>query len=286
MIYYYAHTGHKVGLERARRGLALKRIFDQHNVPMQMLVNDFRAGVALKDEQGLAEYITIETILDIDAVAEKGDSIIIDSDEDDQGKLAIYCDKFDKVWRFSNDQQAVSLYGERIFRPGCDTHECLDALVVDAIYSKEFPKTENVLLFLRDYDHDKTILKHAEFFQAFKMEILLGHYFFVKYEEDMANIFSKLHEPEMYVEMITGSSTVVTASAQAAIEAKASGAKTIYIDLHDPSALYPAALLLEYGISVIEGFDTEALKNALNTENPKETKVLSSYPEEVLLNAF
>ncbi len=274
MLYYYAHTGHKVGLERARRALAVIKKVEAKGMQMRLLVNDFRAGVALKDEQGLAEYITIETIQDIDAVAQMGDSIIIDSDEDEHGRLVKYVTDFKQVWRFAHDSKDRSIHGEILFKVGCEAaEECEEAVIIDDRYYEPYEKEEKILFFLRDYDHDKTVLNNEAFFKAFDMELLLGHYFYVKYEDDLAKLFSSLHEPETYTEQITQSSTVVTASAQTALEAKASGAKVIFIML-DEIPLYPLSLLKECAITVIEGFDTAALKTALSV---KQQAIFSDY---------
>ena len=262
MLYYYAHTGHKVGLERLRRGMALKEALAAHGIEMQMLVNDFRAGVAMKDEQGLREYITIETIQDIDAVAQKGDSVIIDSNEDEHGRLVKFVADFAYVWRFAHDANDISIHGETLFIEGCQEEDCLEAVIVNEVYQEAHAKTERTLFFLRDYDHDKTILSHPEFFEAFDMELLLGHYFYVKYEDDLAKLFGTLHEPETYVEMLQQSSKVVTASAQTALEAKAAGAHVVFLKLAD-EPLYSIETLQYYGVIIVEGFDVNALKTAL-----------------------
>ena len=55
------------------------------------------------------------------------------------------------------------------------------------------------------------------------MELLLGHYFYVKYENDLEKLFKTLHESEEYTELLCSSKRVITASFQAALEAKNSG---------------------------------------------------------------
>ncbi|SFV90823.1 hypothetical protein MNB_SV-4-399 [hydrothermal vent metagenome] len=283
MVYYYAHTGHKIGLECARRGVTVIKKLQQHGVEALLLVNDFRAGVALKEQYGIREYINIETVQDIDAIAQMGDSILIDSDEDDHGRLVKYVADFKQVWRFAHDNSDHSIHGETLFKTDCDDETCENGVIVDDLYFKKCEKEERVLFFLCDYDHDKTILNHADFFQAFNMELLLGSYFFVKYEDALARLFSRLHEPEMYVELIKESTTVVTASSQAALEAKAGGAKTIFIQLEE-NPLYPVALLEAYGIEVIEGLDEDALRNILDRQDTKEAiKVLTPFDETPLL---
>jgi hypothetical protein len=270
MLFYYAHTGHKIGLDRAKRGAAVIKALARKGVEVQLLVNDFRAGVALK-EHGIREYVTIETIQDIDAIAQRGDSVIIDSDEEDHGSLVKYVSDFKQVWRFANKREEDSAHGEVLFKAACGDEGCLEAVIVDEVYFEASDKEERVLFFLGDSDHDKRVLDNADFFRHFKMELLLGHYFFVKYEDDLAKLFNILHEPEEYVELIKSSSTVVTASAQTAVEARVTGAKVIYLDL-GRETLYPLALLEKYGITIVKGFDTEGFDAALHSEIPAEKK--------------
>ncbi len=281
MVYYYAHTGHKVGLQRARRGITIMNKLQENGVDIQLLVNDFRAGVALKEQYGLSDYVTIETIQDIDAIAQNGDSIIIDSNEDDHGRLVKYVADFKTVMRYAHDEEDRSVHGEILLRPGCSDDSCIESVVVDDLYFQEHPKEERVLFFLRDYDHDKTILNHSDFFKAFDMELLLGNYFFVKYEDELSKLFCKLHEPEEYSELIQSSSTVVTGSAQTALEAKAAGAKVIYLDMEDP--LYPFEILESYGIGIVKDFDRGAMKELLEKETLPAIKTLHSYDISPLL---
>ena len=261
MLYYYAHTGHKIGLDRVRRAAAVIKKLAEEGIECRLLLNDFRAGLAAKD-LGIREYVTIETVQDIDAVAVTGDSVIIDSNEDDHGRLVKYCSDFKHVWRFEHDAEDRSIHGETLFRVECKEEECLSAVIVDDTYFEEEEKEERILFFLHDMDHDKTILNNAPFFEAVGMELLLGNYFFVKYEDDLAKIFSALHEPDEYMDLIKASSTVVTASAQTALEAKASDARVLYIDL-GKEGLYPVDLLEKYGIEIVSGFDTEVVKAML-----------------------
>ena len=276
MVYYYAHTGHKVGLERARRGAVVIKALEKEGVEACLLVNDFRAGVALK-EHGIREYVTIETIQDIDAIAQMGECIIIDSTEDDHGRLVKYVSDFQQVGRFAHDEKDVSIHGEILFKPACqEADACIEAVIVDDVYFEQKEKEERVLFFLGDSDYDKTVLSHADFFKAFEMELLLGHYFFVKYEEALAKLFRTLHEPEEYITLIGQSSTVVTASSQTALEAKVAGAKVIYIDL-EKEALYSSELLSTYGIDTIQGLDAKALQKALSQEVPSVQKKVEPF---------
>ena len=264
MLFYYANSGHKIGLERVRRGAALLKRLETNGVETQLLVNDFRAGLVAKD-LGVKEYVTVETVQDIDAIAEAGNSIIIDSPEDDHGRLVKYCADFKNVWRFAHDSSDSSVHGEILLKAGCKEENCLDAVIIDDLYFEEKRKEERTLFFLSDADYDKIILSNEDFFKSLNMELLLGNYFFVKYEDDLAKLFSTMYEPEEYVDLITSSSHIVTSSSQTALEAKVSGAKVIYIHLSD-DMLYPLELLSSYGVDIVNGFDTETVRKYLEEE--------------------
>jgi len=282
MLYYYAHSGHKIGLDRVKRGTAFLKKLAENGVECQMLVNDFRAGLAAKDWGG-REYVTIDTIQDIDAIAMNEDSIIIDSDEDDHGRLVKYCSEFKNVWRFEHDSSDSSVHGETLFRADCEDDNCVDAKIIDSVYFEPTEKEERILFFLNDADYDKTMLKNDSFFNAFDMELLLGNYFFVKYEDDLAKLFSTMHEPEEYVDLIKSSACVVTASAQTALEAKACGAKVIFLNIEN-NAIYPSALLSAYGIAIVDGFNVEQLKNHLQSDLSAGTKTLQPFDVKKIIN--
>ena len=274
VLYYYANTSHKLGLERLRRGAALLNKLNEKGLKTQLLVNDFRAGLVAR-ELGVAEYVTIESIQDIDAVAQTGDSIVIDSVEDDHGRLVKYCEDFDTVWRFAHDAEDKAIHTEIVI--GLDT-----IMIADTYFDNHLKKEERTVFFLGDADYNKTVLNNTDFFNAFDMELLLGNYFFVKYEDDLAKLFTTLHEAEEYEDLIKTSTTVVTASSQTALEAKAAGANVIYIHLPE-YALYAPKLLEGYGITVVDKFNheevTDALKNNVLENGQKiqkidETKIL------------
>ncbi|MDD3591884.1 MAG: hypothetical protein PHO65_04550 [Sulfurovum sp.] len=255
MLYYYANSGHKIGLDRVKRAVALLKALNDKGVETRLLVNDFRAGLAAR-ELGLRDYVTIEGVMDIDAIADTGDSIIMDTPEDDRGRIEKYCSDFSHVFRFANSAEDEARVSEVLFRPECKDESCIEALIVDSMYESE-PKEERVLFFLSDADYDKEILGHREFFQDSDMELLLGNYFFVKYEDQLAELFDTLHEAEEYEELLKTSSHVVTASGQTALEAHVCGANVIYINT-PREEIIPLSVIRGLGIPVVEGFDRAA----------------------------
>jgi predicted glycosyltransferase len=85
-----------------------------------------------------------------------------------------------------------------------------------------------------------------------------------------------MHEPEEYLDLITTSSCVITASTYTALEAKVSGAKVILIQTAG-GLLYPKDLLEGYGIVIVDGFDVEKVENHLKNDGTKTTKQIEKY---------
>ena len=125
MLFYYAYTGHKIGLDRVKKAAAVIKELEANGVECRLLVNDFRAGLAARD-YGIQDSITIETIQDIDAVAQIGNSVVIDSPEDDHGRMQKYCQEFKAVFRFAQHRGDSAGYGETM----------LDGIVVDKGYEE------------------------------------------------------------------------------------------------------------------------------------------------------
>jgi hypothetical protein len=261
-VYYYAFTGHKYGLDRARRAAAILKRLRVAGVDTMLLVNDFRAGLATRD-LGVPESVHIEGIQDIDAIADVGDVVIIDSPEDDHGRLVKYCADFKQVFRFAEHDNDQSIHGEIMLTPDCKNTECISSLIVDELYFKEVEKEERTLFFLGDSDAKKIILSNAEFFKANPMELLLGHYFYVKYENDLEKIFTKLHEAEEYTELICSSSNIVTASFQTALEAVAAGANVTFIELTHLTEKEKELFKL-LSVIIIIGFNNDSYKEEYN----------------------
>ena len=257
-LYYYTFTGHKIGLDRVKKAVVILKKLEEQGIETVLLVNDFRAGLVAR-EYGVDGAVTIEGIQDIDAIAQTGDSVIIDSPEDDHGRLVKYVSDFKQVFRFATSDEDKSVHGEVMLELDCSLENCLSSVIVGDVYFEEHKKEDRTLFFLGDSDADKTILSNSSFFEELNMDLLLGNYFYVKYEDDLAKIFSTLHEPEEYVDLICSSSRIVTASFQTAIEAKVAGAEVIYIELNKLSEK-EKKLLSSKLINIISNFDVNTYK--------------------------
>jgi len=272
MIYYYAHSGHKFGLECVRRATALINELKKEGIEVELLVNDFRAGLAAR-ELGVAGSVTIETVLDVDAVAKRGDSVILDTPEDLTSCLERYADGFKPLFCVTDHCATPSRYGEIYLSPSCQEEEnCKETPMIDSEYFDALPKEDRTVFFLGDADYDKIILSHQDFFDGLELDLILGHYFFVKYEDELSKIFHHLHEAEEYSTLVRSSKRVITRSSQCALESKAAGADVIYMKKPDDSACL-IKQLASCGVKIIDNFDKQALLLLLDISQSGQKRV-------------
>jgi hypothetical protein len=250
MFYYYAHTSHRGNLDTLRRGVAFIKELAKLNRKVTLLVNDFRAGIVAK-ELGVSDVLNMETISDIDLVLEYGDKLLIDSSEELPLQFASFCRDF-TVFRVAQTCGEIAIHNETMIYPWIS--EVNQAIFIDKAYDEVLPKIERTLYFFGDSDSQKIILQNAEFFKASKMEMLLGHYFYLQYESEIELLFSKIHEAEEYTELIRSSSHIVTSSLQCVLEARISGAKTTFLATSELQQCQKE-LLEAYSIKIINGFN-------------------------------
>ncbi len=277
-IYYYAFSGHKWGLDRVKRGVALINSLREKGVQVQLFVNDFRAGLVAK-EFGVGDAVTLETIMDVDVIAQKGDVVFIDTPEEDRGRIERYTKEYSTLFHVLDSCDNVSLYGEVLMTP---SDENFSSLIVDKDYFDILEKVDRRVFFFGDSDYDKVVLSLSDFFSTSNMELILGNYFFVKYEDALSKIFPKLHEPEEYKELIRTSSEVVTASSQCALESRASGAKVVYLKQKEDSQCF-LDKLDSFGINIIDSFDNINLESILDKDVQENTKV-TNYSDITMIN--
>lgn len=219
MTYIYAYTNSKTDLDRIRRMAVLYKILAEEGIEVHMLTNEFRASSMVRD-LGVPACTTIQTILDIDLIAQMGDTVIIDSPEDDTGKMEFYSELFAKVILISDKQNDYSNVSSISIDP------LVDPLFMDS--TKE-QKVDKKLLFFSDADPKKEILDNQSKFADLGLELLLGEFFYPSYDEQLSEAFGVQHESDSYGELMTSYDVIVTASRQSAYEAAASGAYTIYL---------------------------------------------------------
>jgi len=254
-IYYYAYSGHKYGLDRVKRAVALIKAFARADIEIELLLNDFRAGLVAR-ELGVRESVTVETFLDIDAIATMDDIVFIDTPEDVTTKLKRYCDKFKYIFRIVDDCDIKPLYCEEIISLNGD--DMISSTMIDSIYLADRDKEHRRLLFLGDADYSRDILSNLEFINESNIKLLLGSYFYVKYENELKKNISTIYESDMYSELISTSSQIITASRQTALEAITSNSDVVYMKRDDDTQC-SLDELEKYGIKIINYFDKDEL---------------------------
>ena len=228
MIYLYAHTGREHGLDSLRRVAAIYEKLSEKGLETEILLNDFRAQRVGMD-MGLPPAIPIESIKDIDAVAKRGNSVVIDSPEDDGGRFEKFVSDFSTVVRVATASGDAPKYGEIV----------LDPLEIDGRYGMwqfrelKLPEVEangRVLLYYGDSDPDLYLLENARNLAFDSVEAIFGEYFYVKYEDSYGEFFGTMHESSEYETLLSQGYALMSASVQIALEAALNGVRTLYLE--------------------------------------------------------
>jgi ribosomal protein S17E len=267
IFYYYAHTGHRGDLDGVRRAVALLPYLESQGIVTKLLVNDFRATLVAK-EYGIEGAVSIESINDIDLVVDIGDSLFIDSNEELPKHFENFCRDYKKVFRLARDCDDKVQSQEELLFPW---DENMQAIFIDDITIKEHKKRERVIFFYGDSDSKKELLNIASRFKNHNIELLLGEYFYLGYEDELKNYFALVHEPEQYNELIASSKDIITSSLQCALEAKSAGAHVAYVPKKSLEVCIKE-LLNRYQIAFFENYDFDINKFLLQSISKKITK--------------
>ncbi len=205
--YYYVHTGHRIGLDRFRRACTIVRLLK--GVDITLLCSDFRIAQIASDF-GVQKAVGVDVVRNIPQIAHHGDRLIFDSDEANPIMLEDMKNYFSSFMHIDENM-----------------------VVVDDKYFEEEEKTIELSFFFGDDDYSKDIERNFAFFDDINLDLQLGFYYFLDYEDLLKEKFPNYHEFEDYDEVIKKSKILITASPQAVLESLASGAKPIYIQRED-----------------------------------------------------
>lgn len=265
MVYLYAYTNHKNNLDALRRTKVLFDVLTAEGMECELLINDYRAQL-LAREWDLPLATTIETIKDIDAVASVEDIVIIDSPEELEGKVLEYPEYFKKVIYIKDICNNATLAGA----------EVIALSEKDNLFSKVDGKKEDKTLFIYgDSDHGKTIINNLEIFKDISLDLYWGNYFFVKYEDKLAEVFNNIVEPEEYYSAISEYKNIVTSSLQVAIETKANDANVWYLSIDDTDNCTK---------EILDKLDINILRENINIANDikKDITIINNINKEIL----
>ena len=267
-VFYYAQTGHRVGLDRFRRSAALINCLK--DVDITLLTSDYRIASVAR-EYGVEKCVGIDVARNIANIAEKGDKLIFDSEEANPLMLEDMRNFFSSFVRISDSMSDEAAENECLISPYNEGERTCKALIVDEQYFGEFEKDVPLTFFFGDDDYEKDLEKHLDFIEGLDVYLQLGFYYFIAYEDMLRQRFANVFEFEEYPEMIQRTDILITASPQAVLESLASGGRPIYFQREDYSQdLVP--LFEELGVPVVFDYDKKALEESLKTVSYKNYK--------------
>jgi hypothetical protein len=239
--FYYVHTGHRIGLDRFRRAVA---ILDTLDTEITLLSSDYRIAHIARDF-GIKTSVGVDVVRNIPYIAENGDRLLFDSDEANPLMLEDMKQYFSTFLHIPNNTIVVE---EKFFQ------------------AKEEEKSIPLSYFFGDDDYEKDLQKHSDFILDLQPYLQLGFYYFLDYEDMLKQQFTHYFEFEEYDTMIMKSEVIITASPQAVLDALAAGSKPIYLLRED----YIHDLLEEFtilNVPIVRNYDKNHLLEILKTIN-------------------
>ena len=261
--YYYVHTGHRIGLDRFRRAVAL---LEQVGGEITLLTSDYRIASEAR-HFGIENSVGIDVVRNIPHIAHNGDNLIFDSDEANPLMLEDMKQYFSTFIHVPNDTVAVQ---EKFFA------------MQDSV------KDVKLSYFFGDDDYEKDLEKHFDFVDGLNPHLQLGYYYFLDYEDMLKEKFSNYFEFEAYDEMIQRSEVLLTSSPQAVLDSLAAGGYPIYFKREDYSDDFDE-LFETLNIKIISNYENNQIneiiqqKKAINySEFHKKSNKFASFIKESL----
>lgn len=234
-LFYYVHTGHRIGLDRFRRACTIIRALG--DVDITLLCSDFRIAAEAR-HFGVAKAVGVDVVQNIPKIANHGDKMIFDSDEANPIMLEDMRNFFSTFIRLSDAKDDAKALNEFLISPYLSGEGICNGVAVDECYFKEKEKTIEISYFFGDDDYEKDLEKNLDFVAELNPDLQLGFYYFLDYEEMLRKKFTHHHEFEEYDDVIQKSKILITASPQAVLESLAAGVKPIYVQREDHSSHY------------------------------------------------
>lgn len=258
-LFYYAHTGHRIGLDRFRRAATIIRALG--DVDITLLTSDYRIASVAK-EFGIKRAVGVDVVRNIPQIANHGDKIIFDSAEINPTLLDDMTRFFSTFIRISDDPQEEKHSKELLISPYLEGEGICRGVAVDDRYFEISEKTIERSFFFGDDDYEEDLANNLGMFEGQGLDLLLGFYYFFDYEKKIAPAFKTEHEFDAYDEVIKNSRVFVSASPQAVLENLAAGGRPIFLQRPDyPRDFLP--LFATLNIPIIDGFDKAKLSAAL-----------------------
>lgn len=259
--FYYVHTGHRIGLDRFHRAVAIVTEL-QKEIDITLLCSDFRIAAEAK-AYGIKRSVGVDLVRNIPQIAQNGDKIIFDSAEINPTLLNDMTQFFSTFVRISDDPADTKHDKEFLISPYLEGEKICKAIIVNERYYEPLHKTIRTALFFGDDDYEKDLEKNQALFKPLNAELLMGFYHFLGYENALKESFSVIHDCESYDDVIRYSEVLVSASPMAVLQNLAGGGKPIYLQRSDyPRDFIP--LFVSLNIPIVEQFAQEELMKAIS----------------------
>ncbi len=279
-LFYYVHTGHRIGLDRFRRAATIIRALG--DIDITLLTSDYRIASIAK-EFGIKRSVGLDVVRNIPQIAQHSDKIIFDSSELNPVLHEDMTQFFSTFIRVSDDPNDMRYSNELIINPYLKEENVCNDIAVDERYFGHFEKTIDRAFFFGDDDYEEDLFRNIEMFEGLDFDLMLGFYYFLDYEQKLAPAFKRQHEFEEYDEVIKHAKVLVTASPQAVLENLAAGGRPIFLQRPD----YPRGfikLFTSLNIPIVDGFNKDKLVNLLEgamshnyQKCPQNTQSLASF---------
>lgn len=278
-LYYYAHTGHRIGLDRFRRAAAMINALG--DIDITLLTSDFRIAAQAR-EFGIKRAVGVDVVRNIPQIAHHGDKIIFDSAELNPSMHADMTRFFSTFIRVSDDPDDKKSSGESLINPYAQGEGICNDLAIDDRYFQAAGNEKSIgrAFYFGDDDYEEDLHKNMAMFEGQGLALLLGFYWFLDYEKKLEKTFGEQYENEEYDEVITRSQILVTASPQAALENLAAGGRPIFMQRPDYGREF-LQLFEKLKIPIVDGYNRTELGKQLDNVLSHEYHQLTQTGEKV-----
>ena len=247
-LYIYAKSGHSFGLENVRRATAISKLLDECN-PI-VCTADYRAATFAKQNIGLKVGMGIDIVGNLPNVMQRGDMLIYD----DSGEAS------------STMQEHMQEFCNKLYKVGVD----IPFEIVDPQFFKKNEIKYEKALFFADDDYKNWFLEFCKDSQQYDIPLVWGHYFFYGNEKELQKSFSNIIEEDDYIDTISSTKYILTASVHTTLESLASGNFPIFFK-RDDKQIENFKLLEKYNIPIIEANNLDDLMSQYD-------EVIKNYP--------
>jgi hypothetical protein len=259
-LFYYVHTGHRIGLDRFHRAAAIINALG--DVDITLLSPDYRIAAEAKGF-GIKRSVGMDVVRNIPQIAQHGDKIIFDSAELNPMLLDDMSQFFSTFIRIGDAPDDTKHPNEFLISPYLSGEGIAQGLCIGKQYYEQRPKTIPMALFFGDDDYEKDLGLHQQIFAPHKMDLLMGFYHFLGCEKDLQKSFNTIYEWEEYDEVIRTTDVLISASPMAVLQCLAGGGRPIYLQRPDYARDY-LPLFESMNIPIVDGYDAASLARAIS----------------------